>query len=179
MNNKDKLDREKITEILGEVLDKFTNEKIPIDLDRRIKSILVNKGYCADFALAGLNAILYQKHMLNYDVDIKIYNWSTLHTFLVIDGYLYDAQYLCGIQFKVEKKMEYFVSLAIESALVMDEYIGLVSKHNDLALRMISCGRVKALHRDFNKKQLKDNVVTETIYTPEEFLEYMLNKKKG
>ena len=165
-----------ITNILGVLLDSYSKPDIPLDLDRHAKSSLINAGYCADFALC---CIMFLKVITedNFDkLDIKVYNWETIHTFFTINGTLYDAECICGVEFTEEKRAEYFISQVISSALIMNEYFTLLSEDGK-PLFQFNEKCVLKIGKDVVKSD-EYIEISESVYTGEEFIKIMKERNK-
>ena len=167
-----------ISELICALLDNFSRPDIPVELDRHTKAFLINSGYCADFAL---ECLLYIKVLTGEyfnKLDIKVYEWETIHTFFVIDGMMYDASLRDGRKFTLNNKVEYYVSHLITIGIHMNEYYTLVSKDNKPLIRLEEGGVVKVgdeILKDNNNEDFMD--IYEYVYTVDEFIKKMQDNK--
>ena len=160
-----------IPKLIYALLDSFSRPDIPMELDRHTKAILINSGYCADFALECLLHIKILAGEYYNKLDIKVYEWETIHTFFVIDGIMYDASIRNGIDFTEEKKVEFYLSQVLSLALHMNEYYTLVSTDNKPLIRLKEGGVVKVgdeILKDNNNEDYMD--IYEYVYTVDEFI---------
>lgn len=174
MNNK--IDRNKITDILLKALDDFSNGEIPQKLPRNAKSIAINKGSCSDYAYRAIQALL--KAGIPKD-SIKVYQWVTLHVFLVIDGFLYDSFIPCGVEFTKEKKIEFFIIHSIESGMVLNHYFTLLSGNDIIQLQPGGNVKIDNLNNQtLNLQWDKEMEINEKIYSVDEFKKAMFSHMK-
>lgn len=132
----------------------YENYKLPIDAKR----YLINSGDCVRFAkefLKTLDLNLIGKY-------VNVYEWESIHTFMVINNKIYDAMIWAGISIgnNREKINQYFLkwSAGFEFSLNEHYYI-----HNEKTGYIFNFDD----KNDFNIECI------ETIYTVDEFL----NKK--